>query len=69
MRRRLGGSAVIQRVELASITQSDAQVVIHYLGGPQQLGLALAQRDIDLVEEDGFWVLRLLRQTEASRPQ
>ena len=69
MRRRLGGAAVIQRVELASITRSDAQVVIHYLGGPAQLALALAQRDIDLVEEGGFWVLRLLRQTEASRAQ
>ena len=67
MRRRLAGAAVIRRVEIASITQSDAQVVIHYLGGPQQLGLALAQRDIDLVEEDGFWMLRLVRHTEASR--
>lgn len=69
MRRRLGGAAVIQRVELASITRSDAQVVIHYLGGPEQLGLALAQRDIELVQEDGFWMLRLLRRAEASRGQ
>ena len=69
MRRRLGGAAVIQRVELASITRSDAQVVIHYLGGPEQLGLALAQRDIELVQEDGFWMLRLLRSAEASRGQ
>jgi len=69
MRRRLGGAAVIQRVELASITRSDAQVVIHYLGGPDQLGLALAQRDIELVQEDGFWMLRLLRRAEASRGQ
>lgn len=67
MRRRLDGAAVIQRTELASISRSDAQVVIHYLGGPEQLGLALAQRDIDLVEEDGFWMLRLVRRTEASR--
>lgn len=67
MRRRLGGAAVIQNVELASITRSDAQVVIHYLGGPEQLGLALAQRDIDLVQEDGFWILRLSRRAEASR--
>ena len=69
MRRRLGGAAVIQRVELASITRSDAQVVIHYLGGPEQLGSALAQRDIELVQEDGFWMLRLLRRAEASRGQ
>ena len=69
MRRRLGGAAVIQRVELASITRSDAQVVIHYLGGPDQLGLALAQRDIELVQEDGFWMLRLVRRTEAARDQ
>ena len=67
MRRRLGGAAVIQNVELASITRSDAQVVIHYLGGPEQLGLALAQRDIDLVQEDGFWMLRLSRRAEAPR--
>ncbi|NQV79515.1 MAG: DUF2066 domain-containing protein [Alphaproteobacteria bacterium] len=67
MRRRLGGAAVIQNVELASITRSDVQVVIHYLGGPEQLGLALAQRDIDLVEEGGFWTLRLTRRAEAPR--
>jgi len=64
--RRLGGAAVIQKVELASISRSDAQVVIHYLGGPEQLRLALAQRDLDLVEQDGFWVLRLARRSEAS---
>jgi hypothetical protein len=69
MRRRLGGAAVIQRVELASITRSNAQIVIHYLGRPEQLGSALAQRDIELVQEDGFWILRLLRRAEASRGQ
>ena len=69
MRRRLGGAAVIQRVELASITRSDAQIVIHYLGRPEQLGSALAQRDIELIQEGGFWMLRLLRSAEASRGQ
>ncbi len=66
MSRRLKGAAVIQNVELASVTRKDAQVVIHYLGGPEQLGLALAQRDIDLVDVDGFWVLRLARRVDAA---
>lgn len=66
IRRRLGGAAVVQSVELASITRSDAQVVINYLGGPEQLELALAQRDLDLEEEGGFWVLRLSRRTTSA---
>jgi hypothetical protein len=64
--RRLSGAAVVQKVELASIDRSDAQVVIHYLGGPDQLALALAQRDLDLVERDGFWVLQLSRRAESA---
>lgn len=59
VRERLEASAVVRRVELAALSRADAQVVLHYLGDPSQLTLALAQRDLDLREEDGFWTLVL----------
>jgi hypothetical protein len=34
-------------------------VILHYLGDPSQLTLALAQLDLELLEEDGFWTLAL----------
>ena len=59
VRGRLESSAVVRRVELAALSRADAQVVLHYLGDPAQLTLALAQIDLDLREEDGFWTLSL----------
>ncbi len=61
VRERLESSAVVRRVELAALSRADAQVVLHYLGDPSQLTLALAQLDLDLLEEDGFWTLSLRR--------
>ncbi len=59
VRDRLGASAVVRRVELAALSQTDAQVVLHYLGEPGQLALDLRQRDLDLSQVDGFWTLSL----------
>ncbi len=59
VRQRLAESAVVRGIELAALTRSDAQVLLHYLGDPSQLILDLAQRDLDLVEIDGFWTLTL----------
>lgn len=59
IRKRLGGSAVVRKVELTTLSRSGAQVILHYLGEPAQLALDLSQRDLDLVESDGFWTLAL----------
>ncbi len=59
IRNRLDGSAVVRRVELTALSRNGAQVILHYLGEPAQLALDLSQRDLDLVESDGFWTLAL----------
>lgn len=59
IRSRLDGSAIVREVELAALSRSGAQVVLHYLGEPGQLALDLSQRDLELVESDGFWTLVL----------
>lgn len=59
MRDRLRRNAMISRVELTAISRRDAQVVLYYLGQPSQLAVSLAQDDVELVDRDGFWELRL----------
>lgn len=61
VRDRLARVAEVRRVEVAQLTRRDAQVVLHHLGSPQQLQLALAQRDLELGQADGFWTLRLAK--------
>lgn len=61
VRDRLARVAEVRRVEVAQLTRRDAQVVLHHLGSPQQLQLALAQRDLELGQSDGFWTLRLAK--------
>ncbi|MFQ5535637.1 MAG: DUF2066 domain-containing protein, partial [Sphingomonadales bacterium] len=51
VRRRLAQIASIRRIELLSISIDEARVVLHYLGNPGQLMIALAQSDVDLVEK------------------
>ncbi len=59
IRDRLDGSAIVRNVELVALSRSGAQVVLHYLGEPAQLALDLSQRDLNLVELDGFWTLSM----------
>ncbi len=59
VRERLRVTAIIRKIELAAISRADARLVLHYFGGAEQLVLSLAQLDLDLREEDGFWVMRL----------
>ena len=59
IRNRLNGSAIVRNVELVALSRSGAQVVVHYFGQPAQLALDLSQRDLNLVESDGFWTLAL----------
>ncbi|MAG95378.1 MAG: hypothetical protein CMM08_01635 [Rhodospirillaceae bacterium] len=58
VRDRLGAMAEIRKLELAEISSDRAQVVLHYLGSPRRLAIALAQRDLALADENGFWVVR-----------
>ena len=59
IRQKLTAAAEVQQLDVISLTRHDAQVVIHYLGNPQRLMTALAQRDLALLDQQGFWSLRL----------
>ena len=59
IRERLRAVAVVSQVELEELSRRRAQIVLHFLGAPAQLVLSLAQNDLDLVQADGFWTLRL----------
>jgi hypothetical protein len=59
VRDRLGQIASISRASLVYLSPSEARVDLRYLGDPDQLKLALAQRDLVLSEQDGGLVLRM----------
>jgi hypothetical protein len=59
IRRRLRAVSVVSRVELGELSRVRAQIIVHYLGAPGQLVLSLAQNDLDLTQDGGFWTLRL----------
>lgn len=66
VRSRLSDAAEISRIEILEISREAAQVALHYFGSPQQLAVSLAQRDLDLVEEEGYWLVRLKQNSGAS---
>ncbi len=72
VRQRLGAVALVRKIVLDSLSKANAEIVVHYLGDPGQLSLSLAQRDLQLAQEDGLWVLRLrrasARPSTATRP-
>lgn len=57
IRQRLLRNAMVQRVQILSIRKGDAQLALDYQGLPSQLQVALAQDDLELREQDGFWLL------------
>jgi hypothetical protein len=59
VRRRLEHTPEVQALDILALTHRDAQVVLHYYGDPPRLALALAQADLELLQRDGFWSLRL----------
>jgi hypothetical protein len=61
VRRRLADVAIIERIELVLISRNEALINIYYLGGDEQLSLALAQADMRLEEEEGSWTLKFWR--------
>ena len=58
IRTRLKKAAVVQKIEIREMTPHSAQIVLHHFGDPQALSVALAQRDLTLVREDEFWIVR-----------
>ena len=59
IRDRLRAVAVVSQVELGELSRLHAQIVLHFLGATAQLVLSLAQNDLDLTQDGGFWTLRL----------
>lgn len=59
VRRRLADNAQVRDVALLSLSVRDAQVRVSFLGNARQLAMSLAQSDLDLSYEDGYWVLDL----------
>ena len=60
IRARLEQAPEVTKIVLSDISKSAAHIEVGFFGGPERLALALAQRDIQLVAEDGFWVIRLI---------
>jgi hypothetical protein len=61
VRERLDAVSMVVGIELSSLSKTSAQVVLNYLGDPGKLAISLAQRDLELSEEDGFWMLTPLQ--------
>jgi hypothetical protein len=58
LRNALGGVPIVRRVEVLQVSHRDAQILLDYYGEIEQLGTALAQRNIVLRQQDGFWQMR-----------
>lgn len=59
VRSRLSRAAEISRVDILEINPEAVQVALHFFGSSDQLVVTLSQRDLDLAEEDGYWIMRL----------
>lgn len=62
LRNSLNGVPGLRKVEVQRLSHRDAQLLIEFYGDPDQLAVALAQRDIMLEQRDGFWQLRSRKQ-------
>lgn len=59
LRERLTRNPSVRRVEVTAMSRREALVTLHYLGQPEQLAESLAQDEVALTAEAGFWVLGL----------
>jgi len=55
IRRKLGETSEITRLEIASLTSREVRLVLSHIGDVETLKLALRQRDLLLLEADGRW--------------
>jgi hypothetical protein len=68
VRRRIGRVPMIRRSDVASVSRERAVVNLFYIGKPDQLRDAMAQRDLDLSQpETGVWQLKLGRPSGQSQ--
>jgi len=58
VRDRLAGVAAVRASRLVSLDREGARVELRYVGDPQQLRLALQQRDLELDGNDPDWILQ-----------
>lgn len=59
VRDRLARVSGLSRVDVHSLTKTDAQLILTYTGDPQRLALMLSQRDLTLEQgPDGYWTLK-----------
>lgn len=58
LRAALGAVPTLRKVEVLQLSHRNAQLLLDYYGEPGQLGTALAQRDILLQQQDGYWTMR-----------
>ena len=58
VRSRLSLAPEIGGVEILEISREAARIALRHFGSTRQLAVALAQRDLDLVEEEGYWIVR-----------
>ncbi len=56
--RKLQNTPVIQSLDLTSFSRTQAEVTLHYLGSVQGLALTLAQHRLNLINQNGYWLLR-----------
>lgn len=68
VRRKLQGIAFLQRWQLVAMSRRSASVRLSYYGDPEQLRVALAQRDLVLEQGAVDWLLRDSRQVRAPGP-
>jgi len=67
VRARLGGVAVIRRAEMVLLSKDRVRLNLHFIGGTNQLALALEQADLALVQEGGQWFLGPVEADRAQR--
>jgi hypothetical protein len=58
LRAALGALPIVRKVDVLQVSHRDAQILLEFFGEPEQLRLALAQRDVLLQQRDGFWDMR-----------
>ena len=66
VRSRLSLAPEVGGVEILEINREAARIVLRHFGSTRQLAVALAQRDLDLVEEEGSWILRARGRPDAT---
>ena len=58
IRARLGGLALLRKLEVAALSPRFARAILHYLGDEEQLASALGRDNLTLTREADLWILR-----------